>query len=154
MKKEDLEITGCANSGCEWACCSFQKKSHIIIMPKEFENIPDNERSHLSIIDDSYLGGMKVHCSAKDTATCDGGYKPVHCGIYPLWAKSINETSLYISNKCPLPDHVVEATSKAVLDTMANYCIDKSLPVGEFETFLSSVYIDNYSKFDAGRTVK
>ena len=123
-------------------------------MPQEFADIPENDRKHLSIIDDDYLGGMKVHCNAKDTSNCDGGYKPVHCGIYPLWAKSLSETSLYRSNKCPLPDHVVDATAKDVLATMQAYGRDKLIPVEEFETFLSTVYIDNYSKFDEGRAVK
>lgn len=148
MKSTELEITGCANSGCGWACCSFQKKSHIIIMPKEFDAIPEKDRAHLTIIDDDYLlGGKKVHCNAKDTTNCDGGYKPVHCGIYPLWAKSLDSTGLYRSNKCPLPDNVVDATAKEVLLVMQSYGRDNLIPVEEFETFLSEVYIDNYSKF-------
>lgn len=151
MKSDQLEITSCANAGCGWACCSFQKKSHIIILPEELDQIAPEALSHLTITEDSYLGGKKVSCSAKNTATCDGGYKPVHCGIYPLWAKTLDSTGLYRSNKCPLPDSVIDATATEVLSVMQEYCTDKNLDTDSFERFLSEVYIDNYTKFYGDR---
>ena len=40
---------------------------------------------HLKIIDANYHGGQKAICTAKDTASCDGGLKPLDCKSYPFF---------------------------------------------------------------------
>lgn len=41
--------------------------------------------AHLEILDANYHGGLRVKCRAKDTATCDNGYKPLDCVSYPFF---------------------------------------------------------------------
>jgi len=77
----------CPHKGCAFKCCDFQQMFHILLYPGEIEEAAAQGRSiaHLKIIDADYRGGVRAKCCAKDTATCDNGYKPLDCVSYPFF---------------------------------------------------------------------
>src|SRR5882724_2219218 len=77
----------CPHQGCAFKCCDFQQMVHILLHPGEIEEAAAQGQStaHLKIIDANYFGGTRVKCCAKDTKTCDNGYKPLDCISYPFF---------------------------------------------------------------------
>lgn len=78
---------------------------------------------HLEVIDPAYHGGEKVVCTAKDTATCDKGYKPTDCQFYPAYpaVDTHGNITQYIKGaKCPLqPEHLAVHLAKVERDVRA-----------------------------------
>lgn len=106
-------IEYCPSQNCNFRCCNRTARvSGIILYPDETENIPSNMLNHLEI-GKEYKGGKLAKCKADDTATCDGGYKPLDCQMYPLLPKfkqgkvvKFKVHSDYENKKttkCPLP---------------------------------------------------
>ena len=105
-------IPSCANSGCsqtlgEKRCCDFQKGNYIVLYPGELDQARANGQStaHLKIIDDNYHGAPKVVCTARDTATCDNGFKPLDCKSYPFFPAHPGAAGVDLlvkGKKCPL----------------------------------------------------
>jgi Fe-S-cluster containining protein len=108
-------IPYCPYQGCGFRCCDFQQGNYIVLYPGELEaaQLRSESTSHLQDLE-PYEGGYKAVCKAADTATCDGGYKPLDCKSYPFFP-SINEEDGSVDvvlkgGKCPLtadmiPDH-------------------------------------------------
>lgn len=102
------KITTCATSGCSWLCCQFQQGNFIVLHPGELETAKANGQStaHLQITDPDYNGGQKAVCTAKDTANCDNGLKPLDCKSYPFFptvSDGADEIGFLIKGKkCPL----------------------------------------------------
>jgi hypothetical protein len=105
-------IKTCASSGCTEQlglrrCCDFHGGNFIAMLPNELRNAERQGLStaHLKIIEADYHGGQRVVCTAKNTATCDGGLKPTDCHWYPVFP-SFDEKGIpsrYIRGaKCPL----------------------------------------------------
>ena len=91
------KITSCATAGCGWHCCSFKQGNYIVAFPQELEG---KNTDHLEVIDEDYHGGKKVVCKAQDAASCDGGYKPIDCRMYPVFPKP--DSGFIHGSKCPL----------------------------------------------------
>jgi hypothetical protein len=101
------QIDLCPHQGCGFACCDFAAGNFIALYPGEFEEARSSGASlqHLRCSPDGQ-GGYRAICQAKQTATCDGGYKPLDCACYPFFP-TINDTSGRIQaglkgEKCPL----------------------------------------------------
>jgi hypothetical protein len=110
------------------------------MLPEEFESA-DASTNHLEIIDDNYRGGKKVLCKAKDTANCDGGYKPAQCGIYPLWLTTDEKLR---SLKCPLSNAAAEAhipEAQAIIDKYRSEHPDVDL-----DKFIDEAEVDRYEQ--------
>jgi hypothetical protein len=77
----------CPHKGCAFKCCDFKQMVHILLYPGEIEDARAQGRSlaHLEILEQDYHGGVRVRCRAGNTATCDGGYKPLDCVSYPFF---------------------------------------------------------------------
>ncbi len=77
----------CPHKGCGFKCCDFQQTNSIFMYPGEIEQARAQGKSmaHLQVLDSDYHGGVRVRCWAKDTGTCDGGYKPLDCASYPFF---------------------------------------------------------------------
>lgn len=85
--KASGEITDCLSAGCGFRCCyrmGQSRKIGVAVFPSEVERVA-KESPHLQVLDDDYHGGKLMLCTAQDTATCDGGYKPMDCQFYPLF---------------------------------------------------------------------
>ena len=141
MKSNEAMLHACSNSGCGWKCCGFGSDGHIVILPNELEQAVGSIE-HLKIIDDNDLGGKKVKCIAENKATCDGGYKPIQCGLYPFW---INSNNVMRSMKCPLEsidiaEHLVKA--KEIISDYKKKNQDVNI-----NDFLDNVYVDRYEIF-------
>lgn len=134
-------IDDCRMSGCGWKCCTFGSNGHIVLLPGELEQTLNS--SHLKIIDRNYFGGCKARCVAKDCKTCDNGYKPIMCRVYPLWVKSVSKGIVFKSNKCPLTSNQLQDHSKYVLNIFERYNEDVKV-----DEFLSKAWIDNYELLD------
>jgi len=104
---KDGTISSCAGAGCGHICCEFQQGNYIVLYPGELEEAKSAGQStaHLKIIDADYNGGQKAICRAKDTASCDGGFKPLDCKSYPFFPAEpvAGEVDLLVKGKkCPL----------------------------------------------------
>jgi hypothetical protein len=107
MDNNEGRLTSCANSGCGWRCCQFQQGNYIVLYPGEIEEAWRGGQStaHLTITDDDYHGGKKAMCKARDTATCDGGFKPLDCVSYPFFPAPPGSGPIDLmikGEKCPL----------------------------------------------------
>src|SRR4029077_14157476 len=87
MDSTDGRLSSCATSGCGWRCCEFQQGNYIVLYPGELEEARAGGQStaHLEITQADYHGGKKAVCKARDTAHCDGGFKPLDCVSYPFF---------------------------------------------------------------------
>ena len=120
MKNGDGKISACAASGCGWRCCQFQQGNFIALYPGEIEQAEaaGQPTAHLKIIDKDYHGGKKAVCTARDTATCDGGFKPLDCASYPFFpaqpkGRAIGDL-LIKGKKCPLQTEHLAAQAAMV----------------------------------------
>lgn len=107
MDNSEGRLNSCATSGCGWRCCEFQQGNYIVLYPGELEDAQAAGQSitHLEITDADYHGGKKAVCKARDTASCDGGFKPLDCVSYPFFPAppGDGEVDLMIKGeKCPL----------------------------------------------------
>jgi hypothetical protein len=98
---------------------------HILLHPGELEEAVARGQSvaHLEVIDLNYHGGVRVKCRAKDTATCDNGYKPMDCVSYPFFpdlaptsdAKNGGpEVTLSKGSGCPIQGHQIPGHAQYV----------------------------------------
>jgi hypothetical protein len=100
-------INSCTASGCGWRCCQFQQGNYIVLYPGELAtaHAAGQSTAHLEITDADYHGGQKAVCRARDTATCDGGFKPLDCVSYPFFPAPVGNglvDLLIKGRKCPL----------------------------------------------------
>lgn len=110
-------IDHCKNTGCDFKCCDFGQEGYIVAFPNELKG---KDTKHLQVIGETEHGAMKVRCFAKDRKTCDGGYKPIQCRIFPLWIGK----EVMRSSRCPLHNkHLTEHIAYAV-DLVSNYPMD------------------------------
>lgn len=134
----------CSTSGCGWACCNYGKDGHIIMLPEEYESATGS-LDHLEVIDEDYRGGKKVKCIASNTINCDGGYKPIQCGVYPLWIKSEDNVEVVKSMKCPLSHtHLIDHANES-MKIIADY--KSKHPEVEVENFIKNAEVDRYEKW-------
>ena len=111
----------CPHKGCAFKCCDFHQMVHILLAPGELEQARARGQSlaHLEILDASFHGGVRVRCRAKNTATCDGGYKPLDCVSYPFFPEFTSSTNgktltLVKGGGCPLATHDIPAHQRFV----------------------------------------
>ncbi|MEQ8790734.1 MAG: hypothetical protein RIC55_30835 [Pirellulaceae bacterium] len=96
----------CPHNNCGFICCDFAVGNYIVLHPGELEQAQQQGHStdHLEIAE-GHLGGYKAVCVAKDTSTCDNGYKPLDCACYPFFP-TINKAGEIEAgikgSKCPL----------------------------------------------------
>src|SRR5262245_32516342 len=129
MKKPEASLNGtkvptgdipdCLSAGCGFRCCykmGMSKKIGIAVFPSEVEKAL--AAPHLSVLKEDYYGGRLMVCSAKNTATCDGGYKPMDCRFYPLFPQPTTNGDRVLSDtgktqiQCPLGWTAVKAHAK------------------------------------------
>jgi hypothetical protein len=106
---DDATIVHCPHGGCQFRCCKFDQGNFIVLYPSEIDNALASGSSikHLEIHVDTN-GGHKAICKARNTANCDGGYKPLDCASYPLFpvikpGGEIADSVMLFGAKCPLP---------------------------------------------------
>lgn len=119
MKQPESKIETCASTGCDWKCCHFDAGNYIIMQPDELARARRNGVStdHLKTIESDYHGGQKVVCTAKNTASCDGGLKPNDCQYYPLYpaVDGAGKVTQFIRGaKCPLVNGSLSEHTKKV----------------------------------------
>lgn len=123
----------CKNTGCGFKCCDFGQEGHIVTFPNELEG---KDTEHLRVIGVTEFGTMKVKCYAEDRKTCDGGYKPIQCRIYPLW---IGKEPMR-SSKCPLQNKHLTEHAVYATDLVNSY-------PEEITAFKENVFVDKYIPF-------
>ena len=102
----DGKISVCPYQNCGFRCCKFNQDNYIVMYPGEVEEAvaAGKSLSHLQLT--PYHGGHKAICKAKNTASCDDGYKPLDCRCYPFFPKIAKEKLSLLSvikgGKCPL----------------------------------------------------
>ena len=110
--ENDGIIPDCSTAGC-WEvlgtrrCCDFQQGNFIVLYPGELDQARATglATDHLQITDPDYHGGQKVVCRAIDTASCDGGFKPLDCLSYPFFPAVPHGGPVDVllkGKKCPL----------------------------------------------------
>jgi hypothetical protein len=113
----DGTIALCPHQGCGFTCCEFQQGNYIVLYPGELEAASEAGTSlkHLKITE-RYHGGFKAICTAKETATCDNGYKPLDCKSYPYFP--LVRDAVIIAGlkgkKCPLTVELTEGHARFV----------------------------------------
>ena len=96
----------CPHNGCDFICCDFAAGNYIVLYPGELAEAQRQGQttSHLEIAE-GHLGGHKAVCRAKDTSTCDAGYKPLDCAGYPFFPTIGADDQIEAGikgSKCPL----------------------------------------------------
>src|ERR1700722_6602570 len=145
-------IPSCANSGCsqhlgEKRCCDFQQGNYIVLYPGELDlaRKAGHSTAHLKIIDDDYHAAQKVGCSAKETATCDNGFKPLDCKSYPFFPAAPNNGHVDLlvkGKKCPLQAEHLKVHAAFVRETWNE--VMASNP--DVRAWLSKVELVGYSE--------
>ena len=136
----------CKNTGCGFKCCSFGSTGatgYTLMLPNEYETA-DKDVSHLKVIDDDYFGGKKVQCTATDLFSCNGGYKPVQCRVYPIWVKDVDDEIILKSLKCPLTENVLDDHKEYALSLMKTY---KGASREVLNNFLHNAAVDRYKVY-------
>jgi Fe-S-cluster containining protein len=101
------QIALCPKNDCGYRCCEFQQGNYIVLVPGELDEARKHGLSldHLRITKEE-RGGHRAICHARDTGTCDGGYKPLDCQSYPFFptlGPGEDEVSVLLKGrKCPL----------------------------------------------------
>ncbi|HEY7498313.1 MAG TPA: hypothetical protein VH740_07360 [Vicinamibacterales bacterium] len=129
-------IALCPHMGCAFRCCDAKQAGEILLYPGELEEVAAQGRStnHLEILDANYFGGARVKCRAKDTATCDGGHKPLDCSSYPFFpklpasprAKKDSSPILTKGVGCPIAGPQIPAHAHHVRDTWTDLITKRS----------------------------
>lgn len=140
-------IEHCPKAGCGFRCCNRTARvSGIILYPKELDNVPTDMVEHLEL-GKEYKGGLTAKCKAKDTATCDGGYKPLDCQMYPLLPRFNNGVVIKYkvhsidhkkSTKCPLSLSKLKYHGKILSEKLNN--------MKEIHEFFNSLPAVGYKK--------
>jgi hypothetical protein len=148
------KISLCSISGCEYKCCEFQQGNYIVLYPGELEDAKKlgETYTHLEIIDNNYHGGKRAICTAKDTSSCDNGYKPLDCASYPLFPKNIGEnnmTSFIKGKKCPLKISQISQHTKWVYCTWKQLILNKK----NIRTWLEKVDLLGYDNVLLSRVI-
>lgn len=101
-------IDACEHACCGRRCCDFSSGNFIVLYPGELNTATAAGVSlvHL-VVRPSDDGGHRAVCRAGDTATCDGGYKPLDCASYPFFPTLEDDGCGAVraglhSPKCPL----------------------------------------------------
>jgi Fe-S-cluster containining protein len=108
MADKEGQIGLCPHQGCGFTCCEFNQGNYIVLYPGELQEARAASASlqHLEIIDNDYYRGARAVCRARDTSTCDQGYKPLDCATYPFFpvvgVKGRVPIELLKGSKCPL----------------------------------------------------
>jgi hypothetical protein len=147
--EHDLRISSCSSSGCGWRCCIFSpmKQSYIVTFPGELAEARDQGQSiaHLHMQDDDRAGGRKVICTARDTATCDQGYKPVECQLFPFFPAAVDANGsvrdLLWGKQCPLNAADQVSHREKVLRMVAEICRSRPELVEWFNTTATIGYV-------------
>lgn len=135
------ELNPCKKAGCDWKCCNFGSEGHIILLPNEYESAIE-KKEHLKVIDDNYMGGKKIKCTAKDRANCDDGYKPIQCKVYPLWIDGKNTAKR--SLKCPLDNKDVKEHINTSISIVNDFkAKNKEIDI---DRFLKNAEVDKYGE--------
>jgi hypothetical protein len=128
MDNDEGQIMSCATAGCGWRCCQFQQGNYIVLYPGELAaaRAAGQSTAHLEITEADYHGGQKAVCKARDTASCDGGFKPLDCASYPFFPAPPGQGPVDLlikGRKCPLlPQHLqhhaamIRAAWNAIID--------------------------------------
>jgi hypothetical protein len=115
--RSDGTIALCPHEGCAFTCCQFQQGNYIVLYPGELEAAIASGSSvgHLRITS-PYNGGFKAICEARETATCDQGYKPLDCKSYPYFpvVKNGQVQAGLKGKKCPLTPNQIQGHSQFV----------------------------------------
>lgn len=142
-------ISGC--SQCTLGprrCCDFGQNNFIVPLPGELqaaEAANPGSTAHLRRIAIDINGIERVVCEAKNSANCDGGYKPWDCLWYPLWPQEAGPggivTAVIKGAKCPLSMEKIKPHLDYVEETVAELTKrDPALPA-----FLSKVQMHGYT---------
>jgi hypothetical protein len=123
----DGKISLCPHQGCGFTCCEFQQGNYIVLYPGEREAAIAGGLSvgHLDITA-PYHGGFKAICTARETATCDNGYKPLDCKSYPYFPLIQGGTirAGLKGKKCPLTPTLIPGHAAFVERAWSNLAID------------------------------
>lgn len=118
---EEGHIPLCPHNNCAFRCCDYKQAGAIVLHPGELEQAIASHRSvgHLQIVNEDYYGGKKVLCKARDTSTCDNGYKPTDCLSYPFFplpprSHADTRIRLAMGEACPLAAASITAHSEYV----------------------------------------
>lgn len=139
MKNTELKISSCKDAGCGFKCCHFQQGNYIVLLPNELDNV-ELSTNHLEVIDEDYHGGKKVVCTAKDTSSCDNGYKPIDCGLYPIFPKGDN--GYIVGSKCPLHRDTLSTHKEKCEEVLKEYK-EKHTDI-DLDNFLKKVEMVGY----------
>ena len=139
MGSKENMLGDCLSTGCGWKCCKYGAEG-ILLLPKEYEKIEEGKAEHLKMINDDYFGGKIVRCTAKNTANCDNGYKPIQCSVYPFWIKNGDVVS---SLRCPMPKKKMKKHQAEAVVKLIEY--NEKVNIKEF---LKKAKVNNYEKFD------
>lgn len=134
-------IKGCNLINCGYRCCEFQQSNYIVLYPGELEGANESI-SHLKIISDNDHEGKRAVCTASNTGTCDGGYKPMDCKSYPFFPVIENNciSTLIKGDKCPLTRSNLIVHAQWVTDAWTYMISDKKI-----KDWLATVKLVGYS---------
>ena len=122
-------INLCVTANCGFRCCNFDENNYILLFPGELDKAIQSNYSieHLTIIEEDELKGHKAICKAKDTSTCDNGYKPIDCQFYPFFPTiKDDEIVMLRGNKCPLKTTDIRDQANYVFQTIRKMiCVNK-----------------------------
>ena len=112
----------CPHADCGFRCCQFNHGNYIVMFPGELAaaRAQGHSTAHLEITAEEN-GGHRAVCRARDTGTCDNGYKPLDCASYPffplLGPQGDSMFAMIRGAKCPLPLDRLDAHASWVQDT-------------------------------------
>ena len=117
-------IPHCPHNNCGFRCCQFNQGNYIVTYPGELDAAKEIGLSvqHLCIVG-TIGGGEKVVCQARDTSTCDNGYKPLDCRSYPFFPNISGLGKIEANlkgSKCPLGAKLVPWHRAWVIRTWRN----------------------------------
>lgn len=143
-------ISLCPHKGCAFKCCDFKQMVHILLYPGELEEARAQGRSlaHLEILEENYHGAPRVRCRAKNTANCDGGYKPLDCRSYPFFpelpeAPGKNGLTLSKGGGCPIAGHEIPGHAQYVT-ALWQALLDKDPAIANWVRSFGSVETDSF----------
>src|SRR5262249_36867287 len=116
--------------------------------PGELEEAQQHGESvaHLRITQDDDHGGKRAVCTACDTASCDGGYKPLDCRSYPFFPviEDGRVGAVIKGRKCPLlVQHLIDHARW--VEFAWNRVLARSPKV---RRWLAAVKLHGYAPFD------
>lgn len=143
----------CPHNGCAFRCCDFKQMVHILLYPGEVEEALARGQSmaHLEIVDSNHHGGARAKCRAKNTATCDHGYKPLDCASYPFFPElseapdgKSGEVTVAKGSGCPIQGHEISHHERYVREVWRKLAQQKP----RVAAWLRSLSLSNTDAFD------